>query len=84
MMTTESILGLHMCSPALAPPGHNSKNSSPQTVQQETSLVLFTLDGDTALIGSWYDDDNGANSGSAYVFTKSGVSLTFSITGGLG
>ncbi|MCX6671281.1 MAG: PKD domain-containing protein, partial [Euryarchaeota archaeon] len=29
------------------------------------------LDGDTALIGAYYDDDNGLDSGSAYVFTKS-------------
>jgi len=40
------------------------------------------IDGDTALIGAYQDDDNGVDSGSVYVFTK--VSLTFSITGGLG
>ena len=43
-----------------------------------------SLDGDTALIGAWYDDDMGPNAGSAYIFTKSGADLTFSITGGLG
>jgi hypothetical protein len=32
------------------------------------------LDGDTALIGSWYDDDGGEHSGSAYVFVGSGTS----------
>jgi hypothetical protein len=32
------------------------------------------LDGDTAVIGAWGDDDNGSNSGSAYVFTRSGGS----------
>lgn len=43
------------------------------------------LDGDTAIIGAWYDDNvNGVDAGSAYVFTKSGADLTFSITGGLG
>jgi hypothetical protein len=42
----------------------------------------YSISGNTAIITSWYDDDNGANSGSAYVFTK--VGLTFSITGGLG
>jgi hypothetical protein len=42
------------------------------------------LSGDTALIGAMNDDDNGANSGSAYMFTKTGVSLTFSIKGGIG
>ncbi len=29
---------------------------------------VVTLDGDTAIIGAYYDDDNGADSGSAYVF----------------
>ena len=32
--------------------------------------VSVAVDGDTALIGSWGDDDNGENSGSAYVFTR--------------
>jgi hypothetical protein len=43
---------------------------------------VVSLDGDTALIGAWYDDDMGLQSGSVYVFTK--VGLTFSIAGGLG
>jgi hypothetical protein len=41
-----------------------------------------SLSGDTAFIGSYQDDNNGGNSGSAYVFTRTG--LTFSIAGGLG
>ena len=28
------------------------------------------MDGDTVVVGAFYDDDNGSNSGSAYVFTK--------------
>jgi len=31
-----------------------------------------SVDGDTAVIGAYQDDDNGSNSGSAYVFTRSG------------
>jgi hypothetical protein len=31
---------------------------------------------DTVAIGAWYDDDNGSNSGSAYVFTRSGTTWT--------
>ena len=46
--------------------------------------VRFDLDGETALIGACHDDDNGTDTGSAYVFTKSGADLTFSIAGGLG
>jgi len=36
----------------------------------------LSLDGDTALIGAYYDDDNGANSGSTYVFTRTGTTWT--------
>ena len=35
-----------------------------------------SLSGDTALIGVPWDHDNGANSGSAYVFTRTGTSWT--------
>jgi hypothetical protein len=35
-----------------------------------------SLDGDTALIGVKYDDDNGVSSGSAYVFTRTGTTWT--------
>ncbi|MGI6496310.1 MAG: FG-GAP repeat protein [Kiritimatiellia bacterium] len=34
------------------------------------------LDGDTALVGAFWDDDNGTDSGSAYVFTRSGGTWT--------
>jgi len=48
------------------------------------SLYGVALDADTAIIGAYQNDDNGTSSGSAYVFTKSGADLTFSIKGGLG
>jgi hypothetical protein len=35
-----------------------------------------SLSGDTALIGAQLDDDNGENSGSAYVFTRTGTTWT--------
>ena len=35
-----------------------------------------SLDGDTALIGAIYDDDNGPDSGSAYVFIRTGTTWT--------
>ena len=41
-----------------------------------------SLGKDTALIGASYDDDNGNDSGSVYVFSK--VDLIFSIAGGFG
>ena len=34
------------------------------------------LSGDTALVGAYKDDDNGSESGSAYVFTRSGTTWT--------
>ena len=34
------------------------------------------FDGDTALIGAWNDDDNGVDSGSAYVFIRTGTTWT--------
>jgi len=47
---------------------------------------LISLDGDTALIGAMWDDDNGNDSGSVYVFTKEGETpnLKIDIAGGLG
>jgi hypothetical protein len=38
--------------------------------------VSVSLSGDTALIGAYLDDDNGAGSGSAYVFTRTGTTWT--------
>jgi hypothetical protein len=40
------------------------------------SGYAVSLDGDTAVIGAYQDDDNGANSGSAYVFTRTGTTWT--------
>jgi hypothetical protein len=38
--------------------------------------VTLSSDGNTALIGAYGDDDKGTNSGSAYVFTRSGTTWT--------
>ena len=38
--------------------------------------VNLDIAADTVAIGAWYDDDNGTNSGSAYVFTRSGTAWT--------
>jgi len=42
------------------------------------------IDGDTAVVGAPYDDDNGTDSGSAYVFVRSGTTWTqqAKLTGG--
>ena len=33
-----------------------------------------SVDGDYAIVGAYYDDDGGGNSGSAYIFIRSGTS----------
>jgi len=38
--------------------------------------VSVSVDGDTAVIGAYFDDDKGLDSGSAYVFTRSGTTWT--------
>jgi hypothetical protein len=35
--------------------------------------IAVAVDGDTAVIGSWFDGDKGSRSGSAYVYIRSGV-----------
>ncbi len=35
-----------------------------------------SIDGDHAIVGAYQDDDNGSNSGSAYVFARSGTDWT--------
>jgi hypothetical protein len=40
------------------------------------SVWAVSLDGDTTLIGASSDDDMGTNSGSVYVFTRSGITWT--------
>jgi hypothetical protein len=56
--------------------------------QAEMDLFGYSvsLGGDTALIGAYWDDDNGADSGSAYVFMRENGTpdLEIDITGGLG
>ena len=37
---------------------------------QDNFGFSVAVDGDNIVVGSWLDDDNGRNSGSAYVFTK--------------
>jgi len=38
-----------------------------------------SVSGETAVIGAYLDDDNGSNSGSAYVFTRSGTTWTHQV-----
>ncbi|MHC4507004.1 MAG: FG-GAP repeat protein, partial [Planctomycetota bacterium] len=40
----------------------------------DQSGISVSVSGDTAVVGAWCDDDNGPESGSAYVFVRSGSS----------
>jgi hypothetical protein len=41
--------------------------------------VSVSIDGDTALIGAYYDDDSGLDSGSAYIFTRNGNTWLYQV-----
>ena len=45
--------------------------ASDATVGDSFGIAVAVYD-DTAIIGAWYDDDGGSDSGSAYAFTRSG------------
>jgi len=38
--------------------------------------ISVSIDGDTAVVGAWYEDTGGADAGSAYIFTRSGTTWT--------
>ncbi len=66
-----------MCSRALGLPGaRRAKLTAADGAAGDLFGVRVALSGDTALIGARFDDDdvNGGDSGSAYVFTRSGTS----------
>ena len=50
--------------------GEKAKLNASDAVARDNFGVSVAVDGDTVVVGSWQDDDNGRNSGSAYVFTK--------------
>ena len=50
--------------------------ASDGATNDEFSRQSVSLDGNTALIGAWFDDDYGVDSGSAYVFTRNGTIWT--------
>ena len=39
--------------------------------------ISMSKDGKTVIVGSYYDDDKGTNSGSAYIFGRSGTTWTY-------
>ena len=50
--------------------GEKAKLTASDAAARDNFGVSVAVDGDTVVVGSWQDDDNGRNSGSAYVFTK--------------
>jgi hypothetical protein len=51
--------------------------------QDDQFGLSVSVDGDTALIGAHFDDDNGTNSGSAYIFYFA-ITVTIDIKPGIG
>ena len=47
------------------------KLTASDAVSGDVFGISVSIDGDTAVIGAWGDDDNGSNSGSAYVYVRS-------------
>ncbi len=50
--------------------GEKAKLTASDAAARDNFGVAVAMEGDTVVVGSWQDDDNGRNSGSAYVFTK--------------
>ena len=50
--------------------GEKARLTPSDAAARDNFGVSVAVDGDTVVVGSWQDDDNGRNSGSAYVFTK--------------
>jgi len=71
-----ALLGLVLTSLGASGPTHALTSQQVQQLLADDGAAgdLFgfsvSIDGDTALIGAFWDDDNGFNSGSAYVFTR--------------
>jgi len=47
--------------------------SDAQANDQFGQSVSISSDGNTAIVGSWFEDTGGSNAGSAYIFTRSGM-----------
>ena len=50
--------------------GEKAKLTASDAADGDNFGVSVAVEDDTVVVGSWQDDDNGRNSGSAYVFTK--------------
>ena len=59
--------------------GERAKLTASDAAARDNFGVSVAVDGDTVVVGSWQDDDNGRNSGSAYVFTKPALGWANSI-----
>ena len=53
--------------------GEKAKLTASDGAAQDNFGFSVAVDGDNIVVGSWLDDDNGAKSGSAYVFTEPGL-----------
>jgi len=79
LFTTALVFGMGSATPALAQecdPVEVAKLLADDGEADDLFGYSASIDGDTAVFGAIWDDDNGPNSGSAYVFTRSGGAWT--------
>jgi len=53
-----------------------AKLTAPEVMDEDLFGYSVSISGDYAIVGSHYDDDNGEESGSAYIFYRSGTNWT--------
>ncbi len=67
------LLGLALGSPATSQAPTEFKLTASDAAAGDSFGWSVALDGDLALVGAWHDGDAGRDSGSAYVFVRSGT-----------
>jgi hypothetical protein len=70
------VVVLALAASTAAPASEPVKLAASDATASDYFGCFVAIDGDTALVGAYYDDDSGINSGSAYVFTRSGATWT--------
>jgi hypothetical protein len=51
--------------------------SDPENNDQFGKAVVVSADGNTAIVGAWFENGAGSNRGAAYIYIRSGVTWTF-------
>ncbi|MCD4692494.1 MAG: FG-GAP repeat protein [Calditrichales bacterium] len=76
MKTLFFIFGFFLSTALSADWDNEQKLTASDGASYDNFGVSVSIDGDYAVIGAYYDDDNGESSGSAYIFFRNGTSWT--------